>query len=145
MEDEIYINQNNNINRLQRYLNYEVSGTVLYFFSFFAFVFIFFAAAAAIIFTPYMLYVLYREKKRGWIILFAAIVIVPVIFLLIFTAMAEFSNILLFIILGLFYFYCFLLRFEVNDWVREARARSQFLANKQKKEVDAKLFADKFT
>ncbi|HOI29642.1 MAG TPA: hypothetical protein PLZ15_07735 [Melioribacteraceae bacterium] len=144
MEDEIYINQNNNITRLQRYLNYEVSGTVLYFFSFFAFVFIFFAAATAIIFTPYMLYVLYSEKKKGWIILFAAIVIVPVIFLLLFTVIAEFSNILLFITLGLFYFYCFLLRFEVNDWVREARARSQYLIDKQKREKETELFLNQF-
>lgn len=120
MEDEIYINQNNNITRLQKFLNYEISSSLLYFLSFFAFALILFASAAAIIFTPYMLYVLYREKKKGWIILFAAVVIVPVIFLLLSTAIAEFSNILLFITLGLFYFYCFLLRFEVNDWVREA-------------------------
>lgn len=130
--------------RLQKYLNYEVSSSILYFLSFQVFVFIFIASAAALAFTPFMLYVLFSEKKKGWIILFIVIVIVPIIFLLILSVMVEFSKPLLFITLGLFYFYCFLLRFEVNDWVREASAKNQYLIDKKKRELDSKSFVDIF-
>ena len=129
----MYINQNHNLNRLKQYLNYEISSSVLYFLSFQVFLFIFLASIAALIFMPFMLFVLFKEKKKGWITLFIVIVVIPIIILLILFVMVEFSKPLLFISLGLFYFYCFLLRYEVNEWSREAIARIQYLLNKKKK------------
>jgi uncharacterized membrane protein len=144
MEENIYIDQNYNLTRLRKFLNYQVSSSLLYFLSFQVFVFIFIASAAALIFTPFMLYVLVTEKKYGWIVFFIIIVVVPIIVLLILSWMVEFSRPLLFITLGLFYFYCFLLRFQVNDWSREAMARNQYLFEKKQREDDLKLFEDKF-
>jgi len=144
MEENIYIDQNYNLTRLRKFLNYQVSSSLLYFLSFQVFVFIFIASAAALIFTPFMLYVLVTEKKYGWIVFFIIIVVVPIIVLLILSWMVEFSRPLLFITLGLFYFYCFILRFEVNEWSREAMARNQYLFEKKQREDDLKLFEDKF-
>ncbi len=144
MEENIYIDKNYNLTRLRKYLNYQVSSSLLYFLSFQVFVFIFIASAAALIFTPFMLYVLITEKKYGWIVFFIIIVVVPVIILLMLSWMVEFSRPMLFISLGLFYFYCFLLRFQVNDWSREAIARNQYLFEKKQREDDLKLFEDKF-
>ena len=124
MRQNINIDRSYNLTRLKRYLNYEVSGTILYVLSFQVFIFIFLAAAVALIFMPFMLYVLYTEKKKGWIILFVLIVVVPFVILLVTGLIFEFSKPLLMIVLGLFYFYCFLLRFEANDWVKESNARS---------------------
>jgi len=144
MEDNIYIDQNYNLTRLKKYLNYQVSSSLLFFLSFQAFILIFLASAAALIFTPFMLYVLFTEKKKGWIILFIVVVVIPIILLIILSIEVEFSRPLLFISLGLFYFYCFLLRFEVNDWVREAMVRNQYLFEKKQRENDLKSFEDKF-
>ncbi len=144
MVNNIYINENFSLTRLKKYLNYEVSSSILYFLSFQVFIFIFLASAIALIFMPFMLYVLFTEKKKGWIVFFIVIVIIPIIFLLILSVMVEFSKPLLFIPLGLFYFYCFLLRFEVNNWAREEIARNQYLLDKKKKENNLKLFSDKF-
>jgi hypothetical protein len=138
MEENIEIIPNYNLIRLKKYLNYEVSSALLYFLSFQVFIFIFLASAAALIFTPFMLYVLYSEKKKGWIVLFIIIVIAPIIFLSILSVMIEFSRPLLFISVGLFYFYCFILRFEVNDWVREAAVRYQYLIGKKRRENELK-------
>jgi len=144
MEENIYIDQNYNLTRLKKYLNYQVSSSILYFLSLQVFVFIFLASAAALIFIPFMLYVLFTEKRKGWIVLFIVIVIVPFILFLILSLMVEFSRPLLFISLGLFYFYCYLLRFEVNDWAREAMSRNQYLLEKKQSEDDLKSFEDNF-
>ena len=56
----------------------------------------------------------------------------------------EFSRPLFFIPLELFYFYCFLLRFEVNDWTIEAMVRNQYLLEKKQREDDLKSFEDRF-
>lgn len=143
MDDNIHINQNYNLTRLKKYLNYELSSSILFFLSFQGFIFIILASIAALIFTPFMLYVLFTEKKKGWIILFIIIVIVPIILLIVSSILFEFSRPLLFLSLGLLYFYFFLLRFEVNDWVREANARNQYLIDKKEKEYDLKTFTDK--
>ena len=144
MEENIYINQNYNLIQLQKYLNYEVSGFLLYILSFQVFIFLFIASAAALAFMPFMLYVLFTEKKKGWIILFIVIVVIPIIILIILSVMVEFSRPLLFLSVGLFYFYCFILRFEVNDWVREAMARNQYLLEKKQREDDLKSFEVNF-
>lgn len=145
MGKNIYIDQNYNLTRLRKYLNYQVSSSLLYFLSFQVFIFIFIASAAALIFTPFMLYVLITEKKYGWIVFFIIIFIVPTAMLLMLSWMVEFSKPLLFISLGLFYFYCFLLRFQVNDWSKEAMARDQYLFEKKQREDDLKLFEINFS
>ncbi|MBN1301609.1 MAG: hypothetical protein JW995_10380 [Melioribacteraceae bacterium] len=144
MDEEVYIVQNYDLHRLKKYLNYELSGSVLYFLSFQVFIFIFLASIAAVIFTPFMLRVLLAEKKKGWIIVFVLIVIIPVVVMIILIIFAGFSKAFLFFILGLFYFYFFLLRIEVNGWTREADAKYQYHLSKKRSEAEMKAFDDRF-
>lgn len=140
MDNNISSMQKYSLTRLKKYLNYEVSTSILFFLSFQVFIFIFFALAAAIIFTPFMLYVLFKEDKKGWIVLFFIIVIIPIIIFIILAILLAFSKPLLLIPMGLFYFYCFLLRYEVNTWVRELNFKNQYLEDKKQKEIELELF-----
>lgn len=140
MEDNIDLVQNNNLTQLKKYLNYEISTSILYFLSFQVFIFIFLALATALIFTPFMLYVLFKEDKKGWIVLFLIIVIVPTIIFIVSAILFSFSNPLLIVSIGLFYFYCFLLRYGVNGWVREMSFKNKYLQDKKQREEELELF-----
>ena len=132
--------RHNSLRQLKKYLNYELSTSVLFFMSFFAGLFIILSLIAALIFTPYMLYVLFKEKRMGWISFFFILVIIPLLILLIVSFTIEFMMPLLLVPLGLFYFYCFLLRFEVNGWIREFDAKQQLILEKQKREEELNHF-----
>ncbi len=74
---------------------------------------------AAILFSPYILYVLIIEKKYGWIITFFMMTIFPLIFIYIFFRETLFYDALILIPLLLFYFYCYLIKFEVDKWLAD--------------------------
>jgi|GEM_PF-2958658 len=78
-----------------------------------------FSILLAILFTPYIFYVLIKEKKFGWIILYFAMIIIPeVLGYLIFKDTLAFEAALL-IPLAFFYFYCYLIKFEVDKWLAD--------------------------
>jgi len=91
---------------------------------------------AAIVFTPFMLYVLYKEEKKGWIISFSIIVLLPLI------PISLFYPDLLLIGLAPFYLFCFLLRMEVKGWLTEMRARNDLILQKLKKENEGTELED---
>jgi predicted neutral ceramidase superfamily lipid hydrolase len=136
------LRKQNSLENFAKYLNYELSTSLLFFASLFAGIFLILALIAAILFTPYMLYMLYKEKKNGWIIFYFLLVALPLIVIFIISLTVDFIAPLLLIPLGLFYFYCFLLRFEVNSWIRERNAREQWIAQKKKSEEDLNNFMD---
>ena len=92
--------------------------------------------AAAILFTPYMLYVLIKERKYGWIVIFFLMVVLPypVIFLII----GEYILLTAWLLLPVipFYLYCFLIKFSVDDWLREYNWEQQLI--EQRKEWEEK-------
>lgn len=135
---------NTNLTRLSKYLNYEIAGSVLFLFSFFAGFLIFFLIVAALVFTPFMLYVLYKENKNGWIVFFFILIVVPFILSIIFHLTVSFVFPWYLIVLALFYFYCFLLRIEVNNWMRERRSKLQYIIEKQKRQNETEVFMSKF-
>lgn len=147
MDIEVEAAPSGNLVRLQWYLDLEISGSIMYMLSFFTmrfsgfftFIIIMLATIAALLFTPYMLYVLFLEKKRGWIILFVIIVIIPNALLIAGTFLFDLTKALLVTFPGLFYLYFFLLRFEVSDWVRERRAKNQYLLVKKREEEERKF------
>ncbi len=115
------------LEKLSKYLNYEVSSSILYAGSFFFPMFIIILFLAATIFTPFMLFVLYKEEKKGWIVSFAIIVLIPAIL---------FATFLPSVIMGSlipFYLYCFILRMEVKGWLQEMRARNTLVLQRFKK------------
>jgi len=92
--------------------------------------------AAAILFTPYMLYVLIKERKYGWIVIFFLMVVLPypVIYLII----GEYILLTAWLLLPVipFYLYCFLIKFSVDDWLREYNWEQQLI--EQRKEWEEK-------
>ena len=91
-------------------------------------------ALAAILFTPYIFYILSKEKKFGWIILFFVMIIIPeVLGYLIFKDTLAFEAALL-IPLAFFYFYCYLIKYEVDKWIGEYNWHQERLQQKIEKE-----------
>lgn len=94
-------------------------------------------ALAALLFTPYIFYVLSKEKKFGWIILFFIMIIIPeVLGYLIFKDTLAFEAALL-IPLAFFYFYCYLIKYEVDKWIGEYNWHQERL--QQKKEYEERM------
>jgi len=91
---------------------------------------------AAILFTPYMLYVLIKERKFGWIIIFFFMVVLPypVLYLIIGDYILLPAWLLLPVIP--FYLYCFLIKFSVDEWLREYNWEQQLI--EQRKEWEEK-------
>lgn len=94
-------------------------------------------ALAAILFTPYIFYVLSKEKKFGWIIMFFIMIIIPeVLGYLIFKETLAFEAALL-IPLAFFYFYCYLIKYEVDKWIGDYNWHQERL--QQKKEYEERM------
>lgn len=81
----------------------------------------------AVVFTPYMLFVLYKEGKRGWLIFFAFLVGVPVALAFVSTGSPIFDAVLDFMPLLAYFFYCYLLRFSVREWISDANMAAGML------------------
>jgi len=122
-----------NLSRLSKVLNYQLSTTLLLILLYAGLLTLLAATIAAILFSPYMLYILYLEKKNGWIIFFVVMVLLPIIVIFLFAPL-----VLLFIPLALVYFYYFTLRLVVRDWIQEKNAKrelqEQILQSKKKHE-----------
>lgn len=140
MSEKIELIENQNLLRLQKYLNYELSTGMLYLLSFMAGSLVILLILAALIFMPFMLNVLIKEKRKGWLIFFVVIFVIPTIVLFVVAFTVEFFNSLPLISLGLFYLYCFLLRFSVNDWVSDIKARNEYLIQKKRRNDELNAF-----
>ncbi|MFZ1518775.1 MAG: hypothetical protein WAU11_08370 [Ignavibacteriaceae bacterium] len=89
---------------------------------------------AALLFTPYIFNVLIKEKKIGWIILFFAMIIIPeVLGYLIFKETLAFEAALL-IPLAFFYFYCYIIKFEVDKWLSDYNWYQERMQQKKERE-----------
>ena len=69
--------------------------------------------AAAILFTPFLFYVLIKEKYHSWITFYLIMVVFPYIFI----PLAFFGHILTPAIL--FFIYCYFLKHTVAEWLEE--------------------------
>ncbi|MCJ7554356.1 MAG: hypothetical protein MUO34_10785 [Ignavibacteriaceae bacterium] len=119
-----------NLRRLRQILNYELSASVLFFLSFFNAIALIIAGIAAVVFAPYMIYVLLKENKRSWIIIFTVLIIFPLLFSQI--LFREYFTVFLLISMAMFYFYCFMLRMAVSDWIKDSQWKITFLLQKKK-------------
>ena len=114
---EIEIEKNFNLRRLSYWLNYSLSSITLFWLSFFFNIALIIFSIAAIIFAPFMLKVLYEERKWGWIIFFIVIVVLPLATVFIFLFKTNYFQAIGLIPLAFFYLYCFLLRLTIVDWL----------------------------
>lgn len=74
----------------------------------------------AIMFAPYVIFVLYKNGKRGWLFALAIIVGIPTGLMFVPTHVHLVRVFLLYQPLLAFYFYCFVLRYSVADWISDA-------------------------
>ena len=124
------------VRRFRELLFYELSTTVVFILHFLGIFLLYFVIIAAIVFTPYMMYVLIKEKRYVWIAIFFFMVVLPypVLYL------TNIENILLtawmLLPIILFYLYCFLIKYSVVDWLREYSAEQQLI--EQRKEWEEK-------
>ena len=112
-EDRYYLR------KLSRYLNYQLSTSLLCFFSYAWVITLVLAIIAAAVFAPFMLYIFYKTRKISWIISFIIIVMVPMV-ICIFLGL-QFGNLSAFVLipLGFFYLYCFIIKLILNDQLEE--------------------------
>lgn len=94
-------------------------------------------ALAAILFSPYIFYVLIKESKYVWIITFLAMIILPLLFAYILFRDALFFEAIILLPLLSFYFYCYLIKFEVDRWLNEYSWHQERL--QQKKETEERI------
>ena len=95
-----------------------------------------FVILTAIIFTPWLLYVLVKEKHYGWITTFFVIVILP--YLIVYPIVKDSIFLLPWMIALIipFYLYCGIIKYAVNDWVKEYNI--EIKRNEDKKEWEEK-------
>lgn len=113
---------NYRLQSLKKWLNFELPGIVLFAISFFFHIALTFLQGAALIFTPYLLYVLFMERRYGWMAAFGLGVVIPslVIFYL-FGAPVIAGNPLLagsqiiagYVPLAFFFSYCYILKLSI--------------------------------
>ena len=95
--------------------------------------FLWLIAAAAILFTPYIFYVLIKERKFGWIITFFVMIIIPLLFVHFKFLDALFHDAIILIPLAFFYFYCFLIKYEVDRWLSDYYWHQEFLQQEKER------------
>lgn len=110
------------LKRMSRILNYQLSSNALLILSFFNGWLILLLVTAVIAFMPYILFVLWTEKRFGWITFFVILVIIPLLLEFIFFYHTAGFAMLLIIPLAFLVFYCFLLKYTVKDWIEEREA-----------------------
>jgi hypothetical protein len=134
----------NSVSKLDQILNYQISTVVLFAMSFFYGILLFVLGIAAVLFTPYMIYVLYNEKRFGYIISYGIMIISPLVFFLIIGPLGEYLSIASMLSLSLFYFYCFLLKYSVREWLNEYRWRKKLEEQRKESEVNKELWEMRF-
>ena len=132
------------LKKLSKFLNYQLSTSLLYIASFFGEIFIAVAIIATIIFTSLMLYVFFKLKKKAWILTFLIFVIIPTIASIIIGYMLGLLMGFIFIPLAFFYFYCFMLKNVINDRLEELFAKERLELEREEEKENNKLWQSQY-
>lgn len=110
------------LRRLHRWLTYNRLTAFLYAGSFFIHpkIILSFLAILAILFAPYVIFVLHKNGKRGWLLFLVIIIGIPIGFASLHTDNLLFDAALPFLPLAAFYLYCVILRYTVVGWISDA-------------------------
>jgi hypothetical protein len=86
-------------------------------------------------FSVYIIRALIQLEKKGWVITYAILIGIPFLVCLIPDETGLAVNALLFIPLALFYFYCWILRYSITEWLSDLGDEKAFdLQGKQEKQ-----------
>ena len=111
------LSHNYRLENLRKWLNFELTGGILFFLSFF-YVFAFYLLGfAMLIFIPYLLFILYREDRYGWIAALFILVVLPAVIGNIVISQTMLGFVLNYSIIGIFFLYCFALKLTIPQWM----------------------------
>ena len=113
---EIQVGKNYNLERLQYWLNFELGSSALFWMSWLYTYTLYLAVIAAVIFIPFLLRVLYEEKRQGWFSSFFIVVAGIPLLLYLFSGREWIAGL---IAIGCFYSYCAFLRLVIPEWMME--------------------------
>lgn len=136
MDIDIISSERYNLEKMSRYLNYELSTAVLYFLSYAWGFTLILSIIAATLFTPFLLFVLFKEKKFAWLISFIISVIIPFIVCIILGL--HYGHLAAFILipLGFFYLFCFVFKYSVNDRLTDLKAREELNRKREERRLE---------
>jgi hypothetical protein len=89
-------------------------------------------ALTGVVFIPYILYVLLKENRIGWLSFMIILVIIPILFTM-FYNLALLHPILLYVL------YCYLLNSQITEWSTEYYGHQNRLEQKRLKEEEERL------
>jgi len=116
-----------NLNKLKKWLNYELGGSVIFYFYFIGFftwtILMVLAILCVAILLPLLIKVLIEQKRYGWLISFFIFIVAPPLFMYIRTEDWYCLTISAFFSIGCFYFYCALLRLIIPEWNKKIVTR----------------------
>lgn len=116
------------LQKLYKWLNFELPGIILFGISFFYNIALTVLLIAALLFTPYMLYVLYREGHFGWMAAFGLCVGLPAALSYYFIGayfgggyqlLAGKQILAGYIPLAFFFCYCFVLKLSIPSMIED--------------------------
>jgi len=93
--------------------------------------------STAVIFIPYILYVLLKENRKGWIAFLIILVIFPVLFISMIFQLSMFYNMAALFPIFLYTLFCYLLKSQIIEWLSEYYGHQNRLEQKRLKEEEA--------
>ena len=132
------------LQKLSRYLNYQISTSLLFISSFFWGFVLTAAIIATLVFTPLMFYVFIKLKKKSWLITFLVFVIIPTIACIIIGNMLGYLSAFIFIPLAFYYFYCFMLKNVINDRLEELISHERLQIEREEERENKMLWQRQF-
>lgn len=144
MDLDLVSNERYYLEKLSKYLNYQFSSSLLFILSYIWGITLILAIIAATFFIPFSLYCFVKIKKISWIISFFIVVIIPFISCVIFGLKFGYLSAFLLIPLGLFYFYCFMLKLIIKDQLEEVIAREELLKERETEQKEQELWQKQF-
>ena len=81
---------------------------------------------SAVLFSPYILYILFIEKKWKWILSFFVFVVIPFVLAYMIFQKFFFSMMGVFLPILFYGIYCYLLKTEVQSWLIRDNSRSRY-------------------
>ncbi len=93
-----------------------------------------FISITEIIATPFILWILFKEKKKGWIIGFVFSVVIPFLFIIFLFGSKIFYNQSVFLPILFYTIFCYMLNAELKEWITEYNSHQNRLEQKKLKE-----------
>jgi hypothetical protein len=133
-----FINDIVEVRRFRAILFFELSTSTAFIVQSFWPINLYVIIGAAILFTPYMIFVLIKERKFGWIIMFFLVVVLP--YPILYLIVGDYILLPGWMLLPIipFYFYCFIIKFSVEDWLREYTWEQQLIEQRRESEEKKK-------